>query len=320
MDPVTCPGCGAEIDPGVSICPKCDHILDTSFLEGAAEPPEPPPAAATDATNPRARMPAPPPGRSPTGAARKVPGRAPTGARPAAPGAKPRASVASRIKVDKDEGGATPPRGTRAGGGGPPKRAMPEAPPRQLRAEPAPKRDFEALAKEYGQEPVAPREAFQVQKMTSAEEAYAEAKDFMGNLASSDKLALVGIGLVILVSFFPWKVMATEGEVLGLLSLGVLATCGAALAGGALYARVQRLLPNINPVIPWFAQLGAICFVILWCLIYIKISWDGTMVPSIDGNVEAPISKPDVGVYAALMSSLLALGGTLMGLKEQQPR
>lgn len=320
---MTCPGCGAAIDPGVSICPQCDHILDTSFLEGAAEPPAEVPSR-DDATRPRAAMPSPPPGRAPTGA-RKAAARPPTGARPAASAQKPkaRASVASRIKTEgADDHGATPPRGTRvpaAGGGAAPKRAMPEAPMRVIKQE-SQKRDYAALAKEYSQEPVAPREQFQVQKMTSADEAYAEAKDFMGNLASSDKLALVGIGLVILVSFFPWKTLATEGEVLGLLSLGVLGTFGAVVAGGALYARVQRKLPNLNPVIPWFVQLGAICFVILWCLIFIKISWDGTMVPSIDGNIEVPVSKPDVGVYSALMSAILALGGTLMGLKDQQAR
>ncbi|MDQ3263570.1 MAG: hypothetical protein M3Y59_07925, partial [Myxococcota bacterium] len=212
----------------------------------------------------------------------------------------------------------TPPRGTRAGAGAAPKRAMPEAPVRVIKEARA-QVDYQALAQEYVQEGGPKREEFKVQKMTSAGEAYSEAAQFMGRLGSADKLAAVGIALVVLVSFFPWKTTAAEGEVLGLMSLGILGLVGALVAGGALYARVQRLLPNLNPVIPWFVQVGAVCFVILWCLIFIKLSWDGTLVPSLDGNVQQPISKPDVGVYSALMSALLALGGTLMGLKEQQP-
>lgn len=311
MARVTCPGCGAPIDPGVSICPMCDHILDASFLEGAAEPPSAEDsggAARDDATRPRARMPAPPPGRSATGArksAARAPGSAPARTRPV--------------------NGSAPPKATRSpapSARGAPKRAMPEAPVREVRAEPAAKRDYAALAQEYAQEPPSgpAKPAFQVQKMTSAEEAYAEARSFMGNLASGDKIAMVGLALVILVSFFPWKVMAREGEVLGLLSLGAIGTAGAALAACALYARVQRLLPNVNPAVPWVAQLGAICFTILWCLVYIKISWDGTLLPSIDGNIRVPASKPDIGVYSALVSAILALGGTLMGLRDQQPR
>ncbi len=321
--PVNCPGCGASVDAGTAICPQCDFIIDTSFLEGVSEPP-PEAAARDDATRPRATMPSPPPGRAPTGS-RKPVARAPTGARPAAAGARParpatggarpatRSSVASRIK-SSDEDGATPPRGTRA----PAPRAMPEAPVRTIREE-SKQRDYQALAKEFVQEGGPKREEFKVQKMTSADEAYSEAAQFMGRLGSSDKLAAVGIALVVLVSFFPWKTTAAEGEVLGLMSLGILGLVGALVAGGALYARVQRLLPNLNPVIPWFVQLGAICFVIVWCLIFIKLSWDGTLVQSLDGNVQQPISKPDVGVYSALMSALLALGGTLIGLKEQPP-
>src|SRR5439155_22366548 len=34
---VKCPGCGTAVDDGASICPKCDYIIDSSFLEGAAE-------------------------------------------------------------------------------------------------------------------------------------------------------------------------------------------------------------------------------------------------------------------------------------------
>jgi len=323
MPPVNCPGCGASVDAGTAICPQCDFIIDTSFLEGAEAPP-PLEVSREDATRPRAAIPSPPPGRAPVGS-RSPASRPPTGARPAArpptgsrPAAGSRASVASRIKSTEDDG-ATPPRGTRAtGGGAPPKRAMPEAPGRVIREE-RKALDYKALAQEYGQEPGARREEFRVQKMTSAEEAYAEAAGFMGRLNSSDKLTMVGIALVVLVSFFPWKNTAAEGEVLGLMSLGILGTVGALLAGASVYARVQRLLPNLNPVIPWFVQLGAICFLILWCLIFIKISWNGTLVPAIDGNLQQPISKPDVGVYSALMSALLALGGTLMGLKEQQP-
>ena len=65
-------------------------------------------------------------------------------------------------------------------------------------------------------------------------------------------------------------------------------------------------------------QLCTCCFTILWCLVYMKISWDGTQVHSIEGNTLRPISIPSVGVFLGLLSGVLSLGGTLLGLKDNQ--
>lgn len=53
-----CPGCGAEVASGTSICPSCDYIIDDGFL-GAA----PPPSSEKGDTNPGFQMPAHPPAR-----------------------------------------------------------------------------------------------------------------------------------------------------------------------------------------------------------------------------------------------------------------
>jgi hypothetical protein len=38
------------------------------------------------------------------------------------------------------------------------------------------------------------------------------------------------------------------------------------------------------------------------------------------GNFEMPVSRPTIGVFLALMSSLLGLGGTLLSLQQRPPR
>ena len=154
--------------------------------------------------------------------------------------------------------------------------------------------------------------------MTGADEAYEEAKQFLAALASSDKLAIVGAGLVIISTFLPWKLTATEGEVLGIVSLGAISTAAAIGCIAAIYVRVKNVWPRLNPIVPWLAQLASTSIAIAWCFIFVKISWDGTMVASVDGNVQMAASKPDAGVYIGLVSGLISLAGTLAGLKDQR--
>jgi hypothetical protein len=49
----------------------------------------------------------------------------------------------------------------------------------------------------------------------------------------------------------------------------------------------------------------------------VKISWDSTMARSPIGNFERWVSRPEAGVFIALITSVVALGGTVMGLKEK---
>jgi hypothetical protein len=194
---------------------------------------------------------------------------------------------------------------------------MPEAPQRVI-ADQRAKVDYAALDKEYGQEHAPPKAAFQAERMTSADEAYAEMKTFLGSLSSSDKIAIVGAALMAMSTFLPWKMTAAEGEVLGIVCLGAIATAAAIGCVAAIYVRAKNLRPQMNPIIPWLAQLGSISIAIVWCLVFIKISWDGTMTQSIDGNIQMAASKPDTGVFIGLATGLIGLAGTLMGLKDQR--
>ena len=86
---------------------------------------------------------------------------------------------------------------------------------------------------------------------------------------------------------------------------------------GAIVVRVRRFMPNLNPITPWLAQLGVCCFCIVWCLVFMKLSYDGRMARALVGNVEMKISTPSFGVFIALVCSIGGLGGTLMGLKDK---
>lgn len=154
--------------------------------------------------------------------------------------------------------------------------------------------------------------------MVSAEEAFAEAKSFMEELSSADKLTMAGLGLNVLTAFFPWKETAADGEELGLLGLGLPVLVMTLLAGAAVVMRVRRAGRHQSLFILWLTQLGAVGFCIVWCLIFIKVSWNGTIVRAPVGNFEVAVSKPVIGVFIALVTSVVALGGTLMGFKEKQ--
>ncbi len=79
---------------------------------------------------------------------------------------------------------------------------------------------------------------------------------------------------------------------------------------------LQRLLEALKGTV--LGQLGSISIAIVWCLVFVKISWDGTMTASVDGNVQMMASKPDAGVFIAIGSGLISLAGTLAGLKDQR--
>ncbi|MHB8877629.1 MAG: hypothetical protein ACYC8T_28390, partial [Myxococcaceae bacterium] len=136
-------------------------------------------------------------------------------------------------------------------------------------------------------------------------------------LPSSDKLAFTGAALNILFAFFPWKETVVDGEVLGLMSLGFPVFAVSIICIMAIVVRVRRIMPKLNPLVPWLLQLTAVCFCIVWCLIFVKLSWDSRLAKSPVGNFDMYISKPSFGVFISVITSLLALGGTLMGLKEK---
>ncbi|MCY1079681.1 hypothetical protein [Archangium lansingense] len=334
---LNCPGCGTKVADGTSICPSCDYIIDSSFISTDA-----PQDSGDDAED------APPPPRKQTAsrpAARNNPGaRAPTGSRPAAR----TASTASRPRVPTSPGrpaapapaladedatnirpmedilrnapqrsaGARAPSGSRpaarpAGGNSRPAAAAAPAPrrPQQTELDPAdinyvPTRDPSGTNTGTGQ-------------IVAPEEVIEDFRDFVGVLGRSDKIAFGGAVTILVSAFLPWKETAAEGDILGLMSLGLLAVLAASGIIGAITVRVRRLMPHLNVLIPWLAQLGLSVFCILWCIIFMKISYDATEVPSPMGNATIMNSSPSFGVFLGLMGALTSLAGSLLGLKEK---
>jgi hypothetical protein len=136
-------------------------------------------------------------------------------------------------------------------------------------------------------------------------------------LGRSDKIAFAGGATLLLSAFLPWKETAAEGEILGLMSLGLLAVMGALGILGSIAVRVRQWMPHLNVLIPWLAQLGLSVFCILWCILFMKVSYDATEVPSPLGHSTLMNSSPSFGVFLGLLGALTSLAGSLLGLKEK---
>ncbi len=285
---MNCPSCKAVIADDAAVCPKCDAVVDPSLFSNA------PPVRDDDpddaAPPPPPKKPA--PKRPVTGSARVS-----TGARKAVP-----------------SGGGAP-----AGGKDKPvKRAMPEAPPRIVRDEP--KGDWRSRIDASEWEKPAPSNPQSSQpgyQAVDPEDLMTEVKHFILGLSTPDKISFAGILLCILACFFPWKDSIHEGEVLGLMSLGAAVFLMCIVMVVAIVIRVRQSFPNLNYLVPWLIQFGGACFNIVWCLVYVKVAWDSTMARSPIGNFERWVSRPEAGVFIALLCSMIALGGTVMGLKEK---
>ncbi|PTL76110.1 hypothetical protein [Vitiosangium sp. GDMCC 1.1324] len=333
---LNCPGCGTKVADGTAICPSCDYIIDASFISTDA-----PPDDESDAGSPPPRKQA-----SPSRPVRNNPGaRAGTGSRPAVrtasgTGSRPRTASsqarpaapapavadedATNIKSMDEIVRNAPQRSTgarasttgsrpaaRSGGSGsrPAAAPAPRRAPAEAELDPSdvnyvPTRDVSGSNTGTGQ-------------IVAPEQVIEDFRDFFGVLGRSDKIAFGG-GIAILVSaFLPWKETAAEGDILGLMSLGLLAVMAAIGIIGSIAVRVRRLMPHLNVLIPWLAQLGLSVFCILWCIIFMKISYDATEVPSPMGNATIMNSSPSFGVFLGLMGALTSLGGTLLGLREK---
>lgn len=280
---MNCPSCNTVVADDAAVCPKCDAVLDASLFSNA-------PPVRDDEPDDAAPRPA---------------------AKKAAPGKRP------------VTGGVRPPRKPSPNVGGPGakpggKRQMPEAPAREARAP----RDMDWRSKIDASEwkenapPPAPAQAPGYQGV-DPEDWMGSVKAFMVDLSMADKIAFFGTLASILACFFPWKDSITEGEVLGLMSLGAAVFLMCIVMLSAIVVRVRQSFPNLNNLVPWLVQFGGACFCIVWCLVYVKISWDSTMARSPIGNFERWVSRPEAGVFIALITSVVSLAGTVMGLKEK---
>jgi hypothetical protein len=154
-------------------------------------------------------------------------------------------------------------------------------------------------------------------QIVAPEEVMDDFRQFVSLLGLSDRIAFGGAGAIVISAFLPWKETAADGDILGLMSLGLVGVVGAIAVMSTIAVRVRRSMPSLNVLIPWLAQLALSVFCVLWCIIFMKLSYDATGVPSPMGNAIVMNSSPSMGAYLALLGALTSLAGTLMGLKEK---
>ena len=281
---MTCPSCGEQVADGVAICPKCDAVVDPSMFDN--KPPE-----EDGPTLPVAR-----PLRA-SGVKKKRPSTGASGAVAALPKKTGNTGVKPAVKKD------------RPGGQG-----MPDAPQRKLKEAPVARPDWRV--KDEPRLPTAPP-GQSGYHMVDPEDFWGDVKSFVSDLTLPDKLAFIGAFSAMISCFFPWKDTISDGEVLGLMSLGAAVFGVTVVIIIAIIIRVRKVMPALHALVPWLIQFGGACFCIVWCLVYIKLALDTTMARSPIGNFERWVSSPSAGVYIALLMSVMMLAGTLMGLKEK---
>jgi amino acid transporter len=142
------------------------------------------------------------------------------------------------------------------------------------------------------------------------------AREFLLGLSPADKLTFLGASTMFLACFFPWKETEREGQVLGLMSLGVVVFLLSLGALALVVLRSRRHDRRANPLGFWVLQLGAIGAALLVCVVDAVASHDNTLVPAPLGHVEVWVSRPTFGVVLAFLAGLVAGLGTLLGLRE----
>ncbi|MFO0596864.1 MAG: hypothetical protein U0228_16235 [Myxococcaceae bacterium] len=183
---------------------------------------------------------------------------------------------------------------------------------------PSKKQDWRAQLSEEdwkenaGKEPV----KFEVDRTLDPDDAMVQFKTYIVTLAMADKLALFGASIMLIATFLPWKDTVANGDVLGVFSAGIVVTALASTAIAGIVIRTRKSMPNLNPILPWMAQLGAVGIAGVWCLIYLKTSWDSTLAQSTIGNYQQWVSKPAFGLILALIAGIVSIIGTIFGLKE----
>ncbi|QRK13942.1 hypothetical protein JQX13_35215 [Archangium violaceum] len=333
---LNCPGCGTKVADGTSICPSCDYIIDASFI--STDAPQGSDDDGSEASPPPPRRQSAPssrPVRTASGARGGTTGSRPA-VRPAGTGSRPRVPATSSSRApapapaDEDatniksmdeivrNAPQRPTGGRAATGSRPAARTAGTGTPRA--AAPTPRRAPETELDPSDINYVPTRDPYSnsgTGQIVAPEQVIEDFRDFVGVLGRSDKIAFAGGVTLIISAFLPWKETAAEGEILGLMSLGLIAVLAAIGILGAIAVRVRRLMPHLNVLVPWLAQLGLSAFSILWCIIFMKVSYDATEVPSPMGNATIMNSSPSFGVFLGLLGALTSLGGTLLGLKEK---
>lgn len=280
-----CTSCKKTVADDASVCPFCDTVLDASLFDAAPpEEDEAPPPPRRPATKPGARPVAKP------GAAK--PGVKKPGTKPAVAAVKKKPSM-QRSEQDMDADLAA---------------ERKERAANDWRSQISEEDWKENQGKE--------KEKFVPNKAMDPELAMGETKRYLWELPLADKLALFGTAVLVISSFFPWKETVAEGEVLGVFSSGILVTLLGSAAVAGIIVRTRKTMPTLNPLLPWVAQLGCVGVSALWCLVYMKLSWDSTPAMSPVGNYEVWVSKPAFGLVLSILASIVSIVGTIFGLKD----
>jgi hypothetical protein len=285
-----CTSCKKNVADDAAVCPYCDAVLDASLYDAA--PPE------DDDAPPPPRKAAPKPGVRPGVKPGVKPGTKPgvkkVGTKPGAPAVKkkPSSNIAKTDEEYEQE-------------------AIAEK--KEKAANDWRNQISEADWKEnQGKAP----EKFVANKAMDPELAMGATKQYLWELPLADKLALLGTSMLLISTFFPWKETVAEGDVLGILSSGIVVTILSSLAVAGIIIRTRKTMPTLNPLLPWVAQLGCVGISALWCLVYIKLSWDSTLAQSSVGNYQVWVSKPAFGLIFGVLASIASIVGTIFGLKD----
>ena len=150
------------------------------------------------------------------------------------------------------------------------------------------------------------------------EEVIAEGRAFIRALSRADKIAFFSAVGAMLTCVLPWKETSTEGEIIGLVCMGLITFLAALACAIAVIFRVRDVLPRTNPLFLWLTQMLAAATATLWSLVFIPMSYDGKMVTSSIGNLQVALSRPSYGAVFGVVLSGVAAGGTLMSLKERR--
>lgn len=207
---------------------------------------------------------------------------------------------------------------TRPGAPAVKKRPAPAPVSDEVTPPPKPKQDWRSQLSEADwkeNEGRAP-EKFVVDKAIDANQEMKDASQYLMSLSLADKLALGGAALLLISTFLPWAETAKEGDILGVFSSGAIVTVLSAAAIGGILVRTRKLMPDVNPLLPWIAQLGAVGISGLWCLVYFKLAWDHTLVQGAYGADKIWASKPAFGLILALLAGITSVVGTVFGLKD----
>lgn len=271
-----CPACNAEVDDNAAVCPNCDNVLDASLYDAAPPDEDAPPKPAPRRVAPKS---------GPRPAVKKP------GTRPGAPAAKKKPAPRPAARRDPEEDYVPPP---------------------------SKKPDWRSQVSEedWKANAVKEPEKFVADKTLDANDAMIQARVYLLELSMADKLALFGTSVLLIATFLPWRETVSEGEVLGVFSSGAFVAVLAGIALGGILIRTRKTMPDLNPLYPWMAQLGAVGVSGVWCLIYMMMAWDPTHARSPIGNYEVWVSKPSFGLILALLAAITSIVGTIFGLKE----